>query len=125
MADAPTDGTRHSAADWERLNANLKKANEGDEKALTWLRRFLADNPQVWRELGDLARSCERAWLELITNGDSLATESIKLQLQQLKKELMGEDPSPVERLLADTCLVTWLETRHLEVVSASDNLGG
>jgi hypothetical protein len=110
---------RPTAQDWKELNEQIKLANGGDQKAIDWLRKFLDDNPQVWRTLGDLARNAERAWIGLISNKDALATESIRRQLVQLKADLIGESPSMVEKMLGDQVMATWLELKYLETASA------
>lgn len=58
-------------ADWKALDVIIRKANEGDPKALAKLRTFLDENPQVWQHVGDLARTAEKAWITLIANGSS------------------------------------------------------
>lgn len=118
---AETQGREGPAAqDWKELNENLKLANSGDQKAIQWLRKFLDDRPQVWGALGDLARVAEKAWIDLISNKDALAAESIRRQLSQLKTELIGESPSTIEKMLGDQVMATWLETRYLEATSAN-----
>jgi uncharacterized protein YbcC (UPF0753/DUF2309 family) len=117
---AETNGQdRPTAEDWKELNEKLKLANSGDQKAIQWLRKFLDDHPQVWGALGDLTRVAEKAWIDLISNKDALAAESIRRQLSQLKTDLVGESPSPVEKMLGDQVVATWLETRYLEATSA------
>lgn len=106
-------------ADWRALKAILQKANEGDPKAIEQLRDFLDENPQVWKQVGNLARIAERAWIAAITNNDALGAEAIKRELAHIKKELIGEDPSVVEELLGDQVLATLLEVKYLESVSA------
>lgn len=112
-------------ADWTILSQHLKRANDGDESSIRWLREFLGRHPHVWQRLGDLANAAERAWIALIANGDALTVESVKLQLTHLKTQLVGATPSPIEKLLGDTVVATWLEVRHLESVSASPHVGG
>lgn len=119
-----TPSNRPSAEDQRLLQDQLKRANAGDADAIEWLRAFLELNPQVWQRMGNLARGAERAWIELIAQGDRLIAESVKLQLIELKKDLIGETATPLETLLADTILSTWLETRYLESISASPPSG-
>ena len=76
----------HSAADWKALDAIIRKANEGDSKALAKLRKFFDENPQVWQHVGDMARTAEKALITLIANGSSLAAEALQRQLAQLKQ---------------------------------------
>jgi len=110
--------------DWKLLHEAVKRANGGDQQALDWLRSFLDTNPQVWGALGDLARTAERVWIELISNGDALAGECIRRQLGQLKADLTGEAPCPVEKMLADQVVATWLEVKYLECLSAKPRDG-
>lgn len=121
MAD--TDSEVHpNAADWAAATDILHKANAGDRAALERLRRFLDENPAVWQRLGDLARAGERAWIELIAGGDALSAESVRRQLDDLKRGLTGDEPSVVEGLMADTILGTWLEIRYLAASGAELN---
>jgi hypothetical protein len=123
MTEVKTE-KKPSSDDLKLLNEHVKLANAGDSKSIEWLRCFLDKNPQIWAALGDLARTAERAWIELVANGDVLARESITRQLTQLKVDLIGESPSPVEKMLGDQVLATWVEVRYLETVSA-DSKGG
>ena len=56
---------------------------------------------------------------QLITDQDSLAAASIRRQLAQIKEELVGEAPSVIEKLLGDQVVMTLLEVKHLEMLSA------
>lgn|GEM_PF-2243969 len=115
----PTKTNTHSKEDWALLDANIKKANSGDQTAVAWLQKFLDDHPHVWSNLGDVARIAEHAWINLIANGNSLVSESIQRQLKQLKSDLIGEDPQTVEKMLGDQVIATWLEVKYLETLSA------
>jgi len=108
-----------TSADWKSLDAIVKAANKGDKTALAKLRQFLDNNPQVWQHVGDLARTAERAWIALVSDGDSLAAQAMQRQLDQLKQELVGESTTVIERMLADTVIATWLELHYLRSVDA------
>lgn len=113
------DASRLSLEDRERLQDAVKRANQGDQEAVAWVRQFLDANPDIWRRIGDLARIAERAWIELLTNKDVLAAEAIQRQLNQLKTDLLGENPGPIEKLLGDEVVATYLETRFLQTLAA------
>ena len=115
----PTRASTHSKEDWAVLDDNIKRANTGDATAVAWLRTFLDDNPQVWANLGDLARTAERAWIALIAGGNSLVSESIRRQLSHLKSEMIGDDPQTIETMLGDQVIAIWLEVKYLETLSA------
>jgi hypothetical protein len=119
MADLNNKRPMHTEADWRVLTAILQKANGGDQKAIEALRNFLDENPQVWKQAGNLARIAEKAWIVAIANNDALGAEAIKRELAHIKQELIGENPSVVEELLGDQVLATLLEVKYLESVSA------
>jgi hypothetical protein len=104
------------------LKALVERANQGEQLALDELRSFLDENPQVWKVVGDLGRMAENAWVKLIACQDSLAAESIRRQLAQIKEELVGELPPMIEKLLGDQVAVTLLEVKHLETLSAGQS---
>ncbi|MBR9803267.1 hypothetical protein GYB59_16960 [bacterium] len=110
---------RPTLADLNSLDAIMQRANKGDPKAIARLRRFLDENPQVWQQVGDLARVAENAWIKLLANGCALTADATRRQLQELKQELLGESTTVVERMLADTVLSTWLELNYLRSVDA------
>lgn len=122
MADSQQPG-RPAAADLQELQEIVRKANAGDQRALSQLRQFLDRNPGVWRHVGDLARVAQTAWISLISGGDTLSAEAVRRQLRELRQDLLGDAPNAVEKLLADSVIATWIEVKFLE--SASAESGG
>src|SRR5262249_20898656 len=59
--------------------------------------------PHVAAFIGDLAEYSETRWIELLTGQDVLLRESIRRRLAQLKRELTGEHPTAIERILVDS----------------------
>ena len=104
--------------DMKALKSLIDRANQGEQAALDDLRDFLDENPQVWKVVGDLGRMAENAWVKLVSGADSLAVESIRRQVAQIKEELVGEAPSMIEKLLGDQVAMTLLEVKHLEMLS-------
>ena len=49
----------------ERLRQLIERAISGDRSVLPALREFLDSSPDVWREVGDVAKQAERAWSAL------------------------------------------------------------
>jgi hypothetical protein len=96
----------------------VDKANGGDRAALTDLRDFFDRHPEVWQTCGDLGKCSERAWLALLAAG-ALGTESVKRHVEQLRADLGGPCPTPVERLLVDRAVVCYLSLSHAELASA------
>jgi hypothetical protein len=51
------------------------------------------------------------------TNG--VIRESVNRKLEELRAELAGESPTPLERLLVERVVATWLHLHHLEMAYA------
>jgi hypothetical protein len=91
----------------------LKRAEAGDRSVLPQLQRVLDGNPALWRGYGDLAAHAEASLAMLAAGPNLLLAESLKRKLAELKAELGGESPSPLERLLIERVTATWLQTNY------------
>ncbi|HKB39453.1 MAG TPA: hypothetical protein VKD72_23655 [Gemmataceae bacterium] len=114
----PTDAARTAADCQATLEALVAQANRGDKAALADLRGYLTQHPEVWQTCGDLGKCAERAWL-LLFSQEALGTESIKRHIEQLRADLAGPSPTPVERLLVNRVVVCYLALHQAELVSA------
>lgn len=97
----------------------VEKANGGDPRALARLGKFLDDNPALWHRLGNLAGHAETAWIELISQGDTLAAETIRRESERLREELLGKTATPVERLMVAQIVPLQLEVQYLQIRAA------
>jgi hypothetical protein len=84
------------------------------------LRKILDEQPAIWKAVGNASALAERAWLELLADGNKLALECIPRHLRELKAELAGPRPSPLEKLLVDLVGVAWLAANYGEIAAAS-----
>jgi hypothetical protein len=91
----------------------LKRAEAGDRSVLPQLRRALDGDPDLWRGYGDLAAHAEASLAMLAAGPNLLLAESLKRKLAELKAELGGESPSPLERLLVERVTATWLQVNY------------
>ena len=106
----------------EELKALLARAHEGDREALPQIREILHAVPSLARELMDPAEIAERSAAGLYAKGDDLlAQEVIPRVLGQMRSELEGENPTPLERLLADRVAATWLQVQCYETLYAQN----
>jgi hypothetical protein len=101
------------------LQELVKRASDGNEACLVGLRDFLDKHPDIWEVAGNLSALAERHWTEVIANGNALAELSIPRRLQSLRTELLGSDPTPLEKLLVDVIGVSWLAAQHGEIVAS------
>ena len=97
----------------ERLQRLVQRAEQGDEGVLGELRAALDANPWVWERYGDLAQQSQGAWLQLVAGRNLLLLESARRKAEQLRAELAGPAPSPLERLLIERIVATWLQVHY------------
>jgi hypothetical protein len=90
-----------------------RRAKAGDQSALEELRRLLDERPEIWRKVGDLASLAHRTWLRLAASVDPLTAEAVARHVADLETRLMGDDPSPLERLLVRQVVIAWLRLQH------------
>lgn len=96
-----------------------RRANYGDRQAADRLRQILRANPEIWQEVGDLAKHAERCLIEMIAPGNLVLAESVRLQADRLRKSLLAEaTDTALERLLIDDVVVTWMEAEYTRVAA-------
>ena len=93
----------------------LKRAEAGDRSVLPQLQRALDGNPDLWRGYGDLAAHAEASLAMLAAGPNLLLAESLKRKLAELKAELGGESPSPLEKLLVERVSASWLQAAYFD----------
>jgi hypothetical protein len=102
-----------------RLKELVARANTGDRESLEALRLFLDDHPEIQETVGDLTRTAEASWLDLLVSDDTLGRESVRRQLEKLKSDLAGTHAAGLEKLLVDEIGVCFLANRHAEIMAA------
>jgi hypothetical protein len=107
--EAPTDP----------LQAVLERARQGDQTVLPQLRQLLDDNPHIWLNCHSLVAMSEQAWLDAMAGKDLLFSQSVRRQVEQLKLDLVGPTPPPLEKLLADRIAAAWLAVNHADMAEA------
>ena len=80
-----------------RLGELTEKAQNGDEEAALDIREILDGSPDLaWRFIKGPAKMAESAMIDEITRDKDLASkELLKHQLQSMRIEVAGENPSP------------------------------
>ena len=118
------ESTSELIEDKKKLMALIDRAQDGDEDALPVLRKVLDEAPRIARFV-DLARNVERSIIEKMSGDDVFTQEAIPRNLKAMRKEIAGEHPSALERLLAERITVCWLELQYFQALYAQnlDNL--
>jgi hypothetical protein len=107
-----------------KLRVLVQQAQAGDATALPQIRRILDDEPAIWRHVGDLSALVERAWIAVLAADNPLAAESMQRTAEEMKKDLTGENPTRMERMVVDQILACWMQLKYAETVSAEPGHG-
>ena len=104
----------------EKLRGLLGKAEKGDEDAVPEIRQILDERPDLAWQFVDVAHFAEEALIEKMSGEEDLAVKEImRCQLKAMREEIAGENPSPLERLLAERVVATWLQIQLFETLYA------
>ncbi|MBA4062982.1 MAG: hypothetical protein C0501_04605 [Isosphaera sp.] len=97
----------------------LRRAGQGDTATVPALRKLLEDPTNIDRLGGDLARSAEAGFVDALAGGDLAVREAVHAKLAALRAELLGESPTPVERLLVGRAVACWLQVQDADLRAA------
>lgn len=95
------------------LEALAERARRGETAVLPRLREIFSTHPEIWQHLGDVSRHVESAWIDLMIGKDPLGREAIQQRVALMRQELTGEHSTPIEKLMVDLVVNTWLETQQ------------
>ncbi len=105
----------------ERLREFTKKAEKGDKKAVPDIREILRESPELAWRIMDYGKLAEWHFIERMTKDKDFGLkEVLTLQLAAMREEIAGESPSPLERLLAERVVATWLQIQLFEGLYAA-----
>jgi hypothetical protein len=114
--------TARTPATVREVEAELKlladQAESGDLEARAELRqRIEACSPQEIAELAQIALRAEWMLVKTISGGDPLLQEALQARLRHMRQEVAGDNPSPLEAMLADRVVAGWLLVEVLEAL--------
>ena len=105
----------------EKLRDLLSLAKKDQENAMPKIRQILSEHPDLAQRFMHLGRMGEDILIWRMTGEDGLAKrELFRSQLNAMREEIAGENPSPLERLLAERIVATWLQIQLFEGLYAS-----
>jgi hypothetical protein len=96
----------------------VRRAERGDEAAMPVLRKALdADAGGVLVEAaGNLAAQVEGTLIRNAAGKNLLFKEATERKMAQVRRDVAGENPTPLERLLADRVALCWLALHDAEI---------
>ena len=96
-----------------RLRELMKKAEKGDKKVLPEIREILEESSELPWRFANLAGLAERFFIDRLSKDKDLATKEVmERQLAAMREEIAGENPSTLQRLLAEWAVASWLLPR-------------
>ena len=105
----------------ERLKELVEKAAKGDKNPLPEIRKILKESPELAWQIMDFAKYTESHHIKMmVKEEDPGLKEVLKAQLAFMREEIAGDNPSPLERLLAERIVLTWLQIQLFEDLYAS-----
>lgn len=118
MSEGEIEELRETVA---KLRDLMDKAQDGDENAAFDIRKILDGSPDLaWRFTKGSGKMAEEALIDEFTRDKDLASkELLKHQLKSMRIEVAGENPSPLELLLAERVVATWLQVQLFDAFYA------
>ncbi len=101
------------------LRTLVQRAKSGDRAALPRLRQYLDANPRLWKGPGNVALQAQAAWINLVAGPNLHFRECMSRQVNQLKQDLAGKSPSPLESMLVERLITNWLQLGYIEAREA------
>jgi hypothetical protein len=103
----------------EEIRALLKRTRAGDMSTVPVVRRML-ENPAAVRMFGgELAEEVIGSFTRSLAGENIGAREAVGKKIELLRAELLGENPTPVERLLVERVVACWLQVQDAELRAA------
>ena len=110
----------------ERLKELVEKAAKGDKKPLPEIKKILKESPELAWQIMDFAKYTEYHHTKMMVKEEGPGLkEVLKAQLAAMREEIAGDNPSPLERLLAERIVITWLQIQLFEGLYASNMSNG
>jgi len=100
------------------LRALSDKAESGDKGARRELRKALQkSSPEIVARASDFARRGQWVLADTIAGGEPLMEEALVARLDLMRVEVAGENPTPLEVLLTERVVSSWLVVEVLEAL--------
>jgi hypothetical protein len=115
------EGKKNRRQMLEEVKGFLIRAHEGDKTVLPALREVLDEMPELARKFVDPADQAEQIMVQNYGGDDLLIKEAMPRTLKLMRKELAGDNPSPLERLLVERVVATWFQLQYFEGLYAQN----
>ncbi len=108
----------------DELRTLLTRAQAGDRAVLPVVRRMLDDPANVRLLGGDLAEHATNSFVTAMNGTDLGFAEAVRRRLELLRAELLGDSPTPLERVLVERVAACWLQVQDADIRAAQGQAG-
>jgi hypothetical protein len=119
VADTKTPPSRPDSN--AKLLRLFERASTGDETPVPRIRELLKSPEPVGLLGGDLAEQVILAFTRQMAEKNVGFREATRCKLELLRAELLGDNPTPVERVLVERVLACWLQVQDAELRTAQE----
>lgn len=105
----------------DELKEHIAGVYDGEEDAIADMERSLELIPSIARKFGNLNLMVEQGFIERTANNDPLTQKSLEITLEDMREELAGPNPSPLEILGAERVASCWLQLHYAELLYAQE----
>lgn len=120
------DADRGAALAW--LLALDQLAGAGDQRAAEALKESRRTRPDLWDRLVGVGEQAEFAWLELLapdTVENTMSRQMLEHSVEQTKRRLIDDSRDPVDLLLVNRVIASWLHATYADMVLTQQKRGG
>ena len=109
----------------DELFVVVKQARGGDSSVVPRLRAILTERPQLYHHYGNLAKQAEAAWVALAAGPDLFLKECLLHQTEDMRNGLIRPSSPPLESLLVERVVATWLQLQYFAAMEAQVHVKG
>ena len=114
QTDLSPEARREALADLRDLVA---RGHDGDEEALARMDTVLEEIPSIARRFGNLNMMVEEGFVERTASNNPFRQKALRVSLEDMREELAGGNPSPLETLGAERVASCWLQLHYSELL--------
>ena len=101
------------------IDETINRATHGDIQILPQLRQLIEQKPLLWQQMTDLARQAQEAQLNALAGENETLKAAILTEFNALKKELGDGTSNPLEQIIIERILISWLQVQHTDLLFA------
>ncbi len=114
QTDLSPEARREALADLRDL---VTRGHDGDEEALARMDTVLEEIPSIARRFGNLNMMVEEGFVERTASNNPFRQKALRVSLEDMREELAGGNPSPLEKLGAERVASCYLQLHYAELI--------